>query len=272
MTVCLVCGMNSRNDDVCERCRRPLRPGAAPIAPPPLDPTIQMNPQPQVVRRVSLTGEVVETTQAMPPTIHGAMPVQPGYGSTRPAMPYPGGPGGASALPAGAYSPAVLQEQLGAEGPPIGECWEKALAICLPIVALSLLIVHFAPQTMLALVFGCLLVIPTVLGATRAIPRYEDAIVDCSVVLVVAIILGPLFALGAYLLTALVKQECNSAIVSLLVVNLVIKELFGIAFAPTVDTISLAALWGFMNFLSFFGVCLSFLGWLLSSFFRPIGD
>jgi hypothetical protein len=32
----------------------------------------------------------------------------------------------------------------------------------------------------------------------------------------------------------------------------------------------LAAMWGLLNFVSFFGVCLSFLGWLMSSFFRPV--
>jgi hypothetical protein len=273
MTFCRACGQNSRTDDFCELCRRPLQanPSAGPAG---SYPTMQMSPQPQTVRRVSLTGEVVETTQAMQPQqMQGALPIQPGYGSTQPAAPFAGlaartGP----TLPAGAYSPAAMMERAAAEGPPVGERFEKALAIGLPILALSMLAVHFAPSAMLGVVFGNLLVLPMILGATGAIPRYEDAILDCSVVLVVAILFGPLVALGAYLLTAMVKQECNGAIVALLGLNVVIKGFFGIAFAPAVDTLSLAAMWGLLNWTSFFGVCLSFLGWLLSSFFRPIND
>lgn len=268
MRLCPACGMNSRTDDVCERCRIPFR-----TAP---DPTMIMNPQPQTVRRVSLTGEVVETTQAMP-TMHppGALPPQqagPGglYG--------PGGPPAVAVprtnagpvMPPGAYSAAAVREQLGEEGPPIGERWEKALAIAMPILAVSMLIAHFAPSAIYGLVFGSLLVIPLVLGALKAIPTVEDAIVDASIAFVIAVLLGPLVALGGYLLLAMVKQECNPAIVALLGLNVLVRGLFGIAFAPVADTASLTALWGFFNWASIFGVVLSFSGWLLSSFFRGI--
>jgi len=236
-----------------------------------------MPPQVQTVRRVSLTGEVVETTQPIaPPTVMGGQ-----------AGPYAGAPGQAysqqaglagpgatqrQVLPPGAYSPAAIMEQIGTEGPSLGERWEKGLAIALPIVALSMLIVHLAPAALLGVVFGNLLILPMVLGATGAIPRYEDAIVDCSIMLVVAVLLGPAIALGVYILTAMVKQECNGAIVAILLINILLKGLFAIAFAPAVDTLSIAVMYGFLNWMSFFGVCLSFLGWLLSSFFRGIGE
>jgi hypothetical protein len=175
-------------------------------------------------------------------------------------------------LPAGAYSPAAIRDQLGDQGLSLGERWEKGLAIAMPIVAISMLIIHFAPGALLGMVFGNLLILPMVLGATGAIPRYEDAIVDCSVMLVVAVLLGPAVALGVYLLTAMVKQECNGAIVAILLINIFLKGLFAVAFAPVVDTVSLAVMFGFLNMMSFFGVCVSFLGWLLSSFFRGIGE
>jgi hypothetical protein len=175
-------------------------------------------------------------------------------------------------LPASAYSAAAMSEMATTGGPSLGARWEKALAIALPIVALSMVLVHFVPVAMFAVVFALSFVVPVVLGATGAIPRYEDAIVDCSIMLVVAFVGGPLIALGAYLIYSLVRQECNLAIIALLGLNLVIKGLFSVAFAPTVDTLALAVLWGFMNMLGFFGVCLSFLGWLASSFFRDIGQ
>src|SRR3954447_26324812 len=105
MTKCRGCGHNSRTNDVCERCGTRFSTLA--------QPTLQMPPQVQTVRRVSLTGEVVETTQAMaPPTIMGAPPgLQPGA----PGQAYPPGPGFAGpslapnqALPPGAYSPAAI--------------------------------------------------------------------------------------------------------------------------------------------------------------------
>ena len=59
---------------------------------------------------------------------------------------------------------------------------------------------------------------------------------------------------------------------AILLINLLLKGLFAIAFAPVVDTVTLAVMFGFLDMTSFFGVCVSFLGWLLSSFFRGIGE
>ncbi len=269
MTFCRACGLNSRTDDFCELCRRPLASAA--------ETTLQMPPQSQTVRRVSLTGEVVETTLLIPTrmadqtqTMAAGGPATT-YGSV-PLAQYPAPPMNlGAALPASTYS-AEFMAQAADEGPPIGERWEKGLAIALPVIAVSMLAIHFAPAAMLAIVFANLLILPAVLGAIRAIPRFEDAIADCTVVLVVAILLGPLVALIVYLLTCMVKQECNVAIVALLAINLLVKALFGIAFAPEADTASLIMMWGFLNWLGFFGVCLSFLGWLCGGFFRPIGE
>jgi len=304
MTRCRACGHNSFMDDFCEGCRRPLDPGIAmppgsaqptvqmqpparrvsltgevfESAQPPLNgpqPMLQMPPQSQTVRRVALTGEVVETTQAILPRQAPGMPpgTNPAY-RAGPSLPaHPGQPmGGAAMLPAAAYSAAAMSELAATGGPSLGARWEKALAIALPIVALSMVLVHFVPIAMFAVVFALLFVVPVVLGATGAIPRYEDAIVDCSIMLVAAFVGGPLIALGAYLVYSLVRQECNIAIVALLGLNLLIKGLFSVAFAPTVDTLALAMMWGLMNMLGFFGVCLSFLGWLASSFFRDLNS
>ena len=157
MTPCRMCGKNSRTGDFCEWCRQPLQGGTAPL-PPGMQPTTQMPAQAN--RRVALTGEVIETevTQAMSPM--GAMSPPPGMPPGINRMPvragYPPQPGGlppvglrtpqGPTLPAAAYSPRAMQEMAAAEGPSLGERWEKFLAIGLPIVALSLLLVHFVPS------------------------------------------------------------------------------------------------------------------------------
>ncbi len=301
MTHCGACGHNSFTDDVCEGCRRPfpstaLPPGGAqqtvqmqPLrrvsltgevfeGGQPVDnsqqQTLQMMPQlpSQTVRRVALTGAVEETTQPIPARQSPGMPPEPSTAYSGPQSPPSLRPPvrGETDLPAAAYYAASMG-QLAASGSQFSlERWEKALAIALPIFALSMALVHFAPMAMFAVVFANLFFIPVVLGATGAIPRYEDAILDCAIMLGVAILCGPLIALGVYLVFSLARQEGNSAIITLLAVNILIRGVFGVAFAPAIDTIALAAMWGFLNMLGFFGVCLSFLGWLLSSFFRPL--
>lgn len=291
--VCGSCRRPSRTHDFCEWCRQPIQSGMQPTMQMPpqaapyqrvaltgevIETTQQMPPQTAPYQRVALTGEVVETTQQMPPyqmptqqmaagtpgpARHGAQ--MPPY-AARPAASYPGA--SAAAMPVAAYNIGAMRDLKAVDAPMIGERWEKALAIGLPIVMVSLLIVHFVPTALFPVLFLNMFILPMVLGSVGAVPRYEDAIVDCSIVLVVAFLLGPLVALGAYLITCLIKQECNGALVSILVIDMLLKVLFGIAFAPVADTLSLAVMWGFLSFLSFFFVCAGFFGWLLSSFFR----
>ena len=132
-----------------------------------------------------------------------------------------------------------------------------------------MLLVRFIPATLLSVVFANLLLVPLALASAGAVPRCADSLLECAAVLVVALLFGPFAALGGYLLLALIRQECSGAIVALLAVNILIKELFAVAFAPVADTTALAAMWGFLNWPSFFGVCLSFAGCLLPSFSTP---
>lgn len=168
MMPCSGCGHNSRTDDVCERCGTRFSSAA--------QAELQMRPQVKTLRRVSLTGEVVESTQAMPPPT--VMATQQGTYSSAPGQQYPSnsGHGGSmcapnQGMPPSAYSPSASVEQIGTDGPSLGERWEKALAIALPIVAVSMLIVHFAPAALIGIVFGNLLILPMVLRATGAISR-----------------------------------------------------------------------------------------------------
>lgn len=260
--LCQNCRCDSRTTDVCEWCAKPMDKTIA--MPPGSQPTLQMPPQTQ--KRVALTGEVIETTQAMPP-----MPPPGAYPPVQPAPPYRGRPVPASAgMPASAYSPQAIQEQFREMDISPGEKWEKFLAIALPLLALSMLLVHFAPGALWPAAFFDLFFIGLAMGVTGAVPAFEDAFVDCAVMLMVAMFFGPLIALGACLVVGLVKQEVNPAMVGLLVLNLLVKFLLGFAFATSADTVSMLAMWGLFNWFSFVGVCVSFFGWLCCSFFRRL--
>ena len=247
---------------------------------PGVQPTMAMPPQnPNVRRRVSLTGEVIEeeidATQAMRP--------QPGLGHTQPMNPYPGGmptqampsmrsPQQGGALPAGAYSAAGMQHHFHESESTPGERWEKCLAFCLPIVALSILLIHFLPGAFYWIAALDLFAIPVIMSATRAIPPYEEAIMDCTIMLVVTFLVGPLIGLVVYAIVCAIKQEANSAIFAILILNLAVKYLFAFAFSTTLDMGSLLTFAVLLSFMSFGGVLLSFVGWLVGGFFRPVSD
>ncbi|HZO88881.1 MAG TPA: hypothetical protein VFB38_11135 [Chthonomonadaceae bacterium] len=114
--------------------------------------------------------------------------------------------------------------------------------------------------------------ISLMMGGTGAMPAYEDAIADCSVTLLVTFFFGPLIGLVVYTIVGMIRQECNSALLTLLGLTIALPRFLGIAFASSADTFGLFALYGLFTFVSFFAVCVSFAGWFLSSFFRPINE
>jgi hypothetical protein len=271
---CRTCGMESRTTDVCEWCRKPMGmagptqptvampplqtpsggmpPGQPTMPMPPgLQPTIGMNPG--VTRRVSLTGEVVE---GPPPAPVMAPP---------PGVAHPG------FIPPTAYTPQGVQEMLGAPQTALGERWEKFLALGLPLIALSLLLVHAFPSAFLWVAFANAFLLPLLMGAAGAIPSYDDAIADCGIVLIICFFFGPLIGLGAYLLVCLFKQECNGAMVALVVINMLIPQVLAFGVLNS-DTIMPFILVGLFKMTSFFAICISFAGWLMSSFFRPLDE
>ncbi|HZO88882.1 MAG TPA: hypothetical protein VFB38_11140 [Chthonomonadaceae bacterium] len=177
---CPFCSRASRRTDWCEWCRKPLTspqppqnvgPQAlsqSPIPmPPAVAPTAGYTPTPPAVNmyqaaqptvgmppaapasgtqyRTTLSGEVLEvpeTTAAMPP-MPGHMP--PGM------PPAPGarlgvGTSASTYLPPSAISAQMLKEQLRDQGPSLGEGWEKCLAMALPLLVVSMLLVHFVPS------------------------------------------------------------------------------------------------------------------------------
>jgi hypothetical protein len=271
---CFGCGRQSNRTDYCEWCKRPhgrpgqtapgvqptqpLPPGAQPTVQIPYgaQPTVQMPPPNGPTRRVALTGEVVEGPPAAPPMPTQAMPRQ-GYGN--------------APLPPRAYSaqaPALLFDEVA----PTGERWEKALAFCFSLVALSMLLIHFAPNAIMGVAYADMFLLMLALGGTRAIPFFEDAMLDCGIMLVVSFLFGPLIGLVVYLIVGAIKQECNGAIVTLLIISVVLPQLLAIPLVSSADSISPFLLMGLFSILSFLAVCVGFLGWLCASFFRPLNE
>lgn len=283
---CFGCGRQSTRTDYCEWCRRPhgqpgqpppggappnpnatqpLAPGMQPTQPLPYgaQPTTQMPypPGAQPTRRVALTGEVVEgppappmPTQAMPPH---AMPPQ-GYHGTP-------GPGPRTYM----SNDITLDFD---EVSPMGERWEKALAFCFSIVALSMLMVHFVPNSIMAVAYLDMFLLMFALGATRAIPFFEDAMFDCGVMLGVSLLCGPIIGLVAYLIVGAIKQECNGAIVALTIISIVLPQLLRIPLFHNTENAYPFLMMGLFSILSFMATFVGFLGWLCASFFRPLNE
>ncbi len=274
MTPCPMCGKQSRRADMCEWCFRPIaQAGQRPSGPQPTvplppgmqpttqlpngaQPTMQMPPPPATTRRVSLTGEVVEGPPPAPP-----MPTQA----------LPGGPYAGTPLPARAYSPEAMAMVLD-ESPPTGERWEKALAACLSLIALSMLLVHFAPGAILGVAYADMFLLMFALGVTRAIPFFEEAMLDCGIMLGASVFFGPIAALVVYLIVCAVKQECNGAIVTLLIVSIIVPQILAIPLYSSADSLNPFLLLGLFSWLSFLAVFAGFLGWLCASFFRPLNE
>ena len=274
---CPNCLRESRTPDACEWCHQllPLQNASG------VQPTMSMPPlNSNIRRRVSLSGDVVE--DEVEPTL--AMYAQPGQTPTQTMSPYPGQAQTQAmnpmrpqqlqtgALPPGAYSAAVMQHQMREEESTLGERWEKCLAFCLPLVVLSILIIHFIPGAFYWVAALNLFVIPVIMSGLRAIPPYEEAILDCTIMLVVTFLVGPLIGLVVYAIVCAIKQEANSAILAILVLNLLVKYLFAFAFSTTLDLGSMLTFGVLLSFMSFGGVLLSFVGWLMGGFFRPISD
>lgn len=210
MYPCQMCGKQSRTHDFCEWCRNPMSaPGSQPTMQMPpsnqptmqipqgAQPTLQIPPQGQTMRRVSLTGEVVESV----PSGYSAQPGMPPNmmpPHNQPPALHP------SALPAAAYSAVAMQARYDNDRPSLWARWEKALGIGMPILALSILLTYFVNDALLWMILLNLFVLPMILGACAAIPRYEEAITDCAIMLVVTFLFGPLLALIIYGIVCLI--------------------------------------------------------------------
>jgi len=318
---CRYCGMESRTPQTCEWCKKPLAAGPAgaqPVAqtaqplggPPPLaqplnapaltDVTQQMPPsagplptppapEPTRVLRTTLTGEVIEVAPPTAPPQYAAPPgpMPPGAAPSYPAT---------HAVVSGARAtPGQMRDRADVQAAPreisIGERFELFLAIALPLLLGSVILVHAMPGLFLWVLIGDLFLLSLILGSTGAVPSYDDAVADVTLMLgimfvvrvmlafpilgpyglVFASLLRPAIALAIYGVVGLVRQEWNMAIVGLFVLNIVIDGslTYAMLTSPAKDVGSLLTL-GLVNWLKYFGTFLGMLGWIISSVFRPM--
>src|SRR5579872_2917426 len=173
---CRHCGMDSRNPSVCEWCKKPLAGGQAPAQPaslnltqpiPPLDLTQPVPPPAAGQVRVALTGEVVEVPPAAPPSA-GPYPAPgapaPLYGGRSPSsMP---AHTATHSLPTGAISPHLLQTEMRTAQATPGEKWEKCLAIVMPLLLASVILVHFVPNAFSWVTLADVFFVGVAMGAT----------------------------------------------------------------------------------------------------------
>lgn len=285
--LCPSCRMDSRTTNVCEWCHKSLAGGqagstarplsghsaAAPLdltqpIPAPLDQTQPIPPTAAGVGaagnvRMSLTGEVVEVAPPAPSVLRPTPGMAaPPHGHHTQAVVH--------GLPPGAVSPALMRPS--APRATAGEKWEKCLAIIMPFLLASVVLLHFVPTAFAYIALVDLFVAGLAMGATGAIDSYDDAYLDCGVVLLVCAFFGPLIALGVYLIVGLMKQEWNASILWLLFGHLMVRLILIVSFASEADTITLLPQMMMLSFMGFLTVCASFAGWILSSFFRPLNE
>ena len=236
------------------------------------------------IQRTTLTGEIIEVETTTPhpapsgsPGMFGANGLphaqQPTPNTQHPPTVSPYAAMNVAGVPYSAMAPSMLREQgSGMSHIPTAEKWELFLAIAAPILLISAWLVHIAPHLIMWVGFVDLFVLSLAMGATGAVPSYDDSYVDVGVMLVVTFLFGPILALGAYLLLSLIRQECNTAIAGLLILQIVVFQGMALAFASNTQAyknVGFFMVFGIMQFVSIF---VAFLGWLLSSFLRPVGE
>lgn len=235
---------------------------------PPVGQTQAFAPQPPQPTRVSLTGEAVPVA---PPSV---VPLA----AVGQAAPVPGVPqrriyDPAANLPASAIAPSLAASMARSpDRPSVAARWELTLAIFLPVMALSVLAAKLHASATIWVQLIDYFFVGLALGASAAIPSYDDAFMDCAVVLLLCFLVGPFISLFLYLIVGAIKQELNAAIICLLAGNWVVNTIITAAAATGSPSVLGIFLIGLFNGYGFIGVVITFVGWLLSNFFRPINE
>jgi hypothetical protein len=232
---------------------------------------------------MSLTGEVMEVA---PPAnyLSQAHSAPPGaYAPRAGSMPHAAV---VRELPPGAISPSLMQ---GARynidrEVTLGEKWEKCLAMMLPTLLLAVVAAHFFPGAYIWIELGALVLVALYMGATGAVGTYEDAFAECMGVLIISFFFGPIVGLGGCVLLGMIRQEMNAPVTALLLVHIAARFMLLVSagtvqgiplYSPTGDLAVLLPhlnLFSAAGFISFFIVCSTFAGWMMSSFFRPVNE
>jgi hypothetical protein len=230
------------------------------------------------VRRVALTGEEIETPvpQAVPePTMSLPLTTAQGPGPHRgPAVPQPARPTiNTYGLGAAAISTTMVEQQLERYRVTPGEKWDRFMALAMPLTLASLLVIHFWPGLLTFVSLCDMFLISIFLGATGAIGSYDDEYMDVGSALILTMLLGPLIALVGYGIVGLVRQDPHWSIISVLFGHMTVRAVVWIAFITSGGSqFSLMPALMVFSLSGIMGPMLSFAGWILSSFFRPLTE
>jgi hypothetical protein len=169
----------------------------------------------------------------------------------------------------------MFKQELAAVDREVGLRWERALAVIMPSVAVAVLAAHFLPDYYVWIGCFAFFMVGLGLGSTRAIVPFDEAYLDCTAILAVSYICGPVAGIAAYLLVGLIKQEWNTAALAVLIGHIIVRAVFTIGFPDATPWFTLIPYFQVMSpigMASFMGTALSFGGWMMSSFFRPVDE
>ncbi len=279
---CPSCGMDSKPVDICEWCRKQI------VSAPSLPADAQPGSVPGTVRksRTALTGEVEYYDEVISTPKYSVLPThQPVSISDRTVQMDLNQPQQTIQMN---IQPTVVMntrrtEIASAEGVPVvqkrllgdislAERWEKYLALTFPVMVLSLIWVHFAPNAYLVVTCIDLFVLGMFMGIFRAVPTFDDDYTDVTVVLIVCVMFGPMLALMGYGILCLIRQDSNPAVFALFLLYYFVSISIGLAFQSSINSLSLIVGFGMFHLLGFLVVFLCFAGWLCSSFFIPLDE
>jgi hypothetical protein len=249
---------------------------AQPAPPAPLDMTQPMppglnmtRPVPQPQFRTSLTGEVIAVEPAAPPAPGFGQPGMPTHAVVRPGHPLPPHLAG---LPGKAIGVELAKSTAGSYLTPMGQRWEKAFAISFPILLISVWIVHLKPTMLPWISLADFFFVAMALGGTAAINSYDDEYLDVGAALMISILFGPTVGLVGYVIVGALKQDFNIAIIALLASHILIRIVLLAAFPMNAGVFTVLPTLMVFTGVGLMSICLTFGGWMLSSFFRPLNE
>jgi len=164
------------------------------------------------------------------------------------------------------------------ELPPFGVRFERYLSIMLILLAGGMLVVHFYRDAWLSQFFPLLFISGLLLGIFNVIPDYDEKVLpDVYAVVIVAVLIGPVYAAVLYWFFSSIRQDVNFSVLGLMASYFVIRIAIGSAAHGFLDTIIYMllpnlSLYIISHVAEAFPLVVLGGGWVLSSFAQPVLD
>ena len=164
------------------------------------------------------------------------------------------------------------------ELPPFGVRFERYLSIMLILLAGGMLVVHFYRDAWLSQFFPLLFISGLLLGIFSVVPDYDEKVLpDVYAVVIVAVLIGPVYAAVLYWFFSSIRQDVNFSVLGLMASYFVIRVAIGSAAHGFLDTIIYMllpnlSLYIISHVAEAFPLVVLGGGWVLSSFAQPVLD